>query len=1584
MKKQYFFSLLLLLALIHSGVNATVRYVRNAASGTGNGSTWANASNDLQLVIDQSATGDEVWVATGFYRPTRLHYNTATISPNNRQNSFMMKSGVKIYGGFSGNEASLAQRNWQANQTFLDGDIGTISDSTDNCYSVVRSMGPIGSGTLDGFLIRYGNANGPSANLFSGGGMYIFQSNPTVANCRFIENAAVDGGALYCGNGSTPFIYNCQFQSNVASDKGGAINGYIPGAYTLVRCWFGNNRASSGGAIANEYSIMSQVLTLKHCVFQGNYASAPGASGGGAIYNYTDIYAEYTNCTFAGNRAAAYGGAIYTVSAAGGDQLRNCIVWGNIAGTSGNNILDTFGATPAITYSIIEGGFSGAGNSSANPGFVAPAAAALAPTMSGDYKVLRCSPAINTGSNSYLSIADSLDLPGSPRIQHATVDMGGYEHTYTNIVPDANGVVFVNGSNPPNGNGSSWINAVRELADALKAAESNTSIQQIWVAAGTYRPLYAQGGACVGTSNRNRTFELPGFVDLYGGFAGNETSLAQRNWGSNTTVLSGDVGIWNDTSDNAYHVVYSSGTFLSDASTLDGFTITQGNAGAGSGGGIYCYQSSVHLKNCTVTGNYAYWGSAAYIFYSQGSIKNCLISSNRAYDGATLHFFNYSFFDVSNTVISGNTSLTGAVRTHQSDTRFSSCIFSGNKSTASYFSSPATGMISGQWHTNLSFMNCSFSGNQINFGALLTNDGNSTCNMRNSILWGNAFGQGLILNTNNSTDTIMHSVVEGGYTGAGNINTDPQFLSMPPTSAAPFTTGSYRLQHCSPAINTGNNSYLSAADTTDITGQGRIRETLVDRGAYEFAGARPDANGIVYVDSSKVSSGSGNSWANAVKELADALKAAHYDTAIHQVWVAKGTYKPLYTADSMSCNGAEPRNKAFVMAQDLKIYGGFVGNETSIVQRNIPLNKTTLSGDIGIAGNKTDNCFHVMIASNITGNNVVDGLSITGGYSSSLNAGDTIRVNGFRAYKHMGAGIYLAQATLQVSNCTISGNEADYGGGVAFYGHGPDANAGSGFTNCVISGNVASNGFYPGGGGIYRFSSWSTVDIINCTVTGNRAVYKGAGFAQVVPQGSLTRIKNSIFWLNDAAQGDDNLDTSVNATIAVSDCIIEGGYRAGTNIITDHPMFFTGLNPANAPATTGDFHLGLCSPAINAGNNSSIPAGVIRDMDGNPRWLQDKVDLGAYETNGLTLPGTAGDSIASTIYCTGLDSSYLAFDNWYNFYQTSSGKLILSINDSSQSMIPPYTASAKLRILYNTNSTTIMNNPFGQTGFFYPMNRSWSFSVNTALTHPVSVRFYFMEQDSADIAALYGFGSLQNLVVYKVNGTNPYNTLATGYKQYTYAAVADTNHYTLGSYQGKRYAEFKVTGFSSGTMALVSAIPLAIHLGDFSGVNMGDKNLLEWNTLDEQEGDYFEIERSGDGKTFSKSGAQPAKGSGAAQYKFWDEMPLAGNNYYRLTMISKDGKRDYSRIVRLFVSKDGAIAIELYPNPVKNTLQVDIKGPLSGKAFLSLVDMTGRILLHKPVTTASEQLDMQSLSPGIYQVRYTDGQRSINLKCVKE
>src|SRR5690554_3213752 len=149
-------------------------------------------------------------------------------------------------------------------------------------------------------------------------------------------------------------------------------------------------------------------------------------------------------------------------------------------------------------------------------------------------------------------------------------------------------IIYVDSANTSSSvqDGSSWQTATTSLADALKWAKLNISTWNqngdsllIWVAKGTYIPQYSpEENASFGDSARDNSFLMIKDVKIYGGFnpATNDTTMALRDWQNNITILSGDRGVKNDTSDNCYHVVVAAGDVGN--SRLDGFIIKEGYA----------------------------------------------------------------------------------------------------------------------------------------------------------------------------------------------------------------------------------------------------------------------------------------------------------------------------------------------------------------------------------------------------------------------------------------------------------------------------------------------------------------------------------------------------------------------------------------------------------------------------------------------------------------------------------------------------------------------------------------------------------------------------------------------------------------------------------------------------------------------------------------------------------------------------------------------------------------------------------------------------------------------------------------------
>ena len=462
--------LVLFLLCSQLSIAQTIRYVKPGATGTG--ASWANASGDIQNMINTSVAGDQIWIAAGTYKPNRKVHETNLITP---YNAFVLKAGVKLYGGFAGTESSLASRNWSSNLSILSGYLGTSNNIINKSYHVVVSAGNAVSGsdtaTLDGFTVRDGRANqnsfssvvnglyidhnagagiytvgdGPSsapiiANctisndsaLAAGGGIYNWTSYPVIKNCIIKDNVTYSGkGGGICNDGAASLIYNSTITNNTGGDGGGIYN--ADSSSIIKNCVIaGNTAAGSGGGI---YNCCSAYPKITNCKLINNTATY-----GGGIYNWYASAPVITNCTIAGNTVSGHSGGIYNMNSGSNvTTVRNSIIWGN------SSSITNAGTSIAVTYSLVENGFSGTGNSSSDPLFVNTAA--------GDYTLQALSPAIDQGSNAAYSMVGNIstdkDLGNRPRLTGTTIDMGAYElcslTTGTDIITACGSYTWING-----------------------------------------------------------------------------------------------------------------------------------------------------------------------------------------------------------------------------------------------------------------------------------------------------------------------------------------------------------------------------------------------------------------------------------------------------------------------------------------------------------------------------------------------------------------------------------------------------------------------------------------------------------------------------------------------------------------------------------------------------------------------------------------------------------------------------------------------------------------------------------------------------------------------------------------------------------------------------------------------------------------------------------------------------------------------------------------------------------------------------------------------------------------------------------
>ena len=201
-----------------------------------------------------------------------------------------------------------------------------------------------------------------------------------------------------------------------------------------------------------------------------------------------------------------------------------------------------------------------------------------------------------------------------------------------------------------------------------------------------------------------------------------------------------------------------------------------------------------------------------------------------------------------------------------------------------------------------------------------------------------------------------------------------------------------------------------------------IRSKLIlFMGICLFVSAVATAQTRYHVNQAIATSGDGKSWAAAFKTLQEGINAASSSVA-DELWVAKGTYVPntnfygtRYDAPQYSTT------MTFYLKKPIKIYGGFLGTETALTQRNWEVNETILSGNIRDLADSTDNIYHVLLImgkeTSQLENVTVDGFTISDGYA---NVQTSSIVDGIAVYAYNGGGIYNIYASPELKNLKMN------------------------------------------------------------------------------------------------------------------------------------------------------------------------------------------------------------------------------------------------------------------------------------------------------------------------------------------------------------------------------------------------------------------------------------------------------------------------------------------------------------------------------------------------------------------------------------
>jgi PKD repeat protein len=799
----------------------------------------------------------------------------------------------------------------------------------------------------------------------------------------------------------------------------------------------------------------------------------------------------------------------------------------------------------------------------------------------------------------------------------------------------------------PGGSGdcSSWAQAC-ELQRALSDAVSG---DEIWVAAGTYKPTAG--------SDRAISFALKSGVGVYGGFAGTETSREERDWAARQTILSGDIGTPSK-DDNSYRVVTGSGT---DASAvLDGFTITAGNAiGPGSlerGGGMYLSNGSPTIRHVIFKDNAARDGGGMYNSNSSPTLTGCAFMSNTASEyGGGMYNSNSSSPTLITVTFSSNSATSGGgMYNVASSPTLTASIFSGNNSsghgggmtnqsssptliecTFSHNGADVGGGMRNYPNSNPTLITVTFSANTANHGGGMYNHTASSPRLTGCTFSGNSAsdeGGGMANHAGSnpvltSTQFITNTAVYGG----GMYNNDS---SNPRLTDCTFSGNSASDKGGGMANHAGSSPVLTSTQfitNTAVVGGGMYNEdssspSLTDctfsgnsasdegGGMANHAGSNPVLTGTRFINNTATVLGGGM-----YNHDSSSPMLTDVEFSGNRAWEGGGMYNfsetyprgsPTLISVTFSDNAADHNGGGMSNAYDNPVL-----TDTQFIANTADHNGGGMFNSTG-SPVLTDTQF-------ITNTATLYGGGMYNDYNATLT---DVEFSGNTAV--VGGGMYNTLARPTLTGCAFIANTADYGGGMS--------NAHSSPT--LITVTFIDNQATASGGGMRNYER-SSARLTGCTFSRNRASDKGGAMYNTDSSPVLT---DTQFISNTATIGggiyngggfynDPGIVAGTNVTVTSNKATNGGGIYndagivAGTNVTVTSNKATNGGGIYNRGSSTVDNLVIVTNTATNGGGICNT------QEDGGSPTLTNLILRGNTAENGGAIYNDGGNPGLSSV-----------------------------------------------------------------------------------------------------------------------------------------------------------------------------------------------------------------------------------------------------------------------------------------------------------------------------------------------------------------
>jgi hypothetical protein len=426
-------------------------------------------------------------------------------------------------------------------------------------------------------------------------------------------------------------------------------------------------------------------------------------------------------------------------------------------------------------------------------------------------------------------------------------------------------------------------------------------------------------------------------------------------------------------------------------------------------------------------------------------------------------------------------------------------------------------------------------------------------------------------------------------------------------------------------------------------------------------------------------------------------------------------------------------------------------------------------------------------------------------------------------------------------------------------------------------------------------------------------------------------------------------------------------------------FYIDGVADAPVPYNPGGFNSGNTNYRIGGRNN-----GV--NFENNLNGSLDEVRV----WNGIVLTQTE----IRDWMCKKINSSHPEFANLQGYFR---------LDEGAGTMTGGY--NAKFGTLINTPSWQTSGAAIGDAAAYDYANAvktanishtsGENFSVTSTSGSPAGIQVYRVDEQPNTLTGATGVGvNNKYFGVFQAGGTAPQYTAVYNYSGSPYVTPAIESQLRLNKRSDNAATSWAllpdaanepantitVTGQSTEYILGSIGVPLPVSLLNFDAHKTAGSVSVQWATTNQTDLANFEVQKSGNGTYFNTiATVLPQPGTALTSYAVNDNQPSAGDNYYRLKMVDKDGRFTYSNIIKINFSN--AAPVLLQPNPARDF--VTAKG-LDGWQQIQLLDMAGRVQIQKTIHNNIEQLSVANLARGVYTVRLVKEGETVSLKMIKQ